>query len=189
MSDHPAASEPTDLPGKRLQRLLVVIIGILVVSLVILQFTKTSAIAKVEKRLDVRERELVDHARSALEQQTAELLQLSATPLAWAIRSEMMAGDLRNVDAYMLKLVKEKHIKRIALVGRTGTIVAATNLKLKGQSGAAAFPGLVLVGSEARVLSEDEHLRVVVPVMDFEAQIGTLILDYGRASIATKLPR
>lgn len=173
----------------RLYYLLGGIIGVLVVCLVILQFTKTSAIMNAEKRFDARERELVGQSRTALTQQTIELLQLGATPLAWAIRSELMAGDLRDIDAYMLTLIKEKYIKRITLVDRTGNIVAATNLKLKGQTGAAAFPGVVLEGSEARVISEKDHIRVIVPVMDFDVQIGTLVLDYASASIGDKLPR
>lgn len=140
-------------------------------------------------RLEGEVRDVKAQARTAMVAQSGELLQLSATPMAWAIRAELLSNDIGDIDAYMVKLVAEKYVKRIVFVDATGTIVSSTNVKLKGQPAAAALPGLQLTATTPRVEQAGSDLRMVVPVMDFERQIGTLVLDYASASIDAKLPK
>lgn len=120
--------------------------------------------------------------------QAGELLQLTAIPLAWAIRAGVVAGDLRDIDTYMDKLVQEKYVKRIVFVDGAGTIVSSTNTKLKDQPAATVLPGVDMKATTPRVDRAGDDLRIVVPVMSYERQVGTLVLDYsvGR-SIETKL--
>ncbi|HUH04405.1 MAG TPA: hypothetical protein VML75_20560 [Kofleriaceae bacterium] len=130
-----------------------------------------------------------EEARAGMMEQSGELLRLSATPMAWAIRAELLANDMTDIDAYMDKLITEKYVKRIVLVDASGTITASTNVKLKGQPAASALSGVNLEVSEPFITKDGSDLRVIVPIMDFESQIGTLVLDYSRLSLETKLPK
>ncbi len=141
-------------------------------------------------RLDDEIATTKQHAREAMVAQSGELLRLTATPLAWAIRGEVLSNQTSNIDAYMDKLVHEKYVKRIVFVDATGTIVASTNAKLKHQPAATALPGIDLAATEPRVDESGDDLRIVVPVMSFERQIGTLVLDYAtRKAIDAKLAK
>lgn len=127
-------------------------------------------------------------ARDAMRVQAGELLQLTAIPLAWAIRAGVVADDVRDIDMYMDKLVQEKYVKRIVFVDASGKIVSSTNTKLKGQSAATALPGIDMMATTPRVDRTGDDLRIVVPVMSYERQVGTLVLDYSTSSsIETKL--
>ncbi len=127
-------------------------------------------------------------ARNAMVAQSGELLQLTAIPLAWAIRGEVLSGGTQNIDAYMEKLVHAKYVKRIVFVDAAGKIVSSTNSKLKGQPAATALPGVDMAATNPRIDESGGDLRVVVPVMSFERQVGTLVLDYSsRRAIDAKL--
>lgn len=127
-------------------------------------------------------------ARDAMTVQAGELLQLTAIPLAWAIRAGVMSNDLRDIDMYMDKLVQEKYVKRIVFVDASGKIVSSTNTKLKEQDAATALPGIDLAATTPRVDQTGDDLRIVVPVMSYERQVGTLVLDYSTSrSIEKKL--
>jgi hypothetical protein len=128
-------------------------------------------------------------ARAAMVEQSSELLRLTATPMALAIRAELLANDIGDIDAYMNKLITEKFVKRIVLVDAAGTVVSSTNIKLKDQAAAAALPGVDLTMTEPHTTTAGADLRIVVPVMDFERLIGSLVLDYSSQSIDAKLPR
>ncbi len=127
-------------------------------------------------------------AREAMTVQAGELLQLTAIPLAWAIRSGVVANDMRDVDVYMDKLVQERFVKRIVFVAEDGVIQASTNTKLKGQPAATALPGVDLAVTKPKVESVGEETRIIVPVMSYERQVGALVLEYSTSrSIDSKL--
>lgn len=129
-------------------------------------------------------------AHDAMIGQAGELLQLTAIPLAWAIRAGVVTKDIGDIDTYMDKLVQEKYVKRIVFVDETGTIVASTNTKLKDQPAATALPAVDLRASSPRTERIGEDLRIIVPVMSYERQVGTLLLDYSTSrSIDSKLAR
>ncbi|MEO6777274.1 MAG: hypothetical protein ABI437_29765 [Kofleriaceae bacterium] len=150
----------------------------------VLQLWKMVAVHGLENDLTEQRATLISGARVALETQTADLLRLSATPLGWAVRSAMLTNASADIDAYMAKLIHAKYVKQVALVDATGKIIAATNLKLKGQQAAAAFPKTSVDTTEPRVEHVDDVTRVVVPVMDFTRRIGTLIYDYSDDAIS-----
>jgi hypothetical protein len=127
-------------------------------------------------------------AHDAMTMQAGELLQLTAIPLAWAIRAGVVANDVRDIDMYMDKLVQEKYVKRIVFVDAEGVIVSSTNTKLEDQPAATALPGIDMKATTPRVDRAGDDLRIVVPVMSYERQVGTLVLDYSTSrSIETKL--
>ncbi|MEO9185164.1 MAG: hypothetical protein ABI467_16825 [Kofleriaceae bacterium] len=165
------------------RRFHLVVIAVLIVVAVALQAWKMVVVHGLEDDLVAQRTALLAQSRHALETQTTDLLRLSATPLGWAIRSAMLTNASADIDAYMAKLIQSKYVKRVALVDPTGKVIAATDLKLKGQLVGVAFPGTSIDTTEPRVEHLDDVTRVVVPVMDFTRQIGTLIYDYSDESI------
>lgn len=189
--DADARSDLGPTGGGRIVRLLLepsrfhlVLIVVLLGTVLGLAVWRSVSVHRLEEELGASKAQ----ARGALYAQAGELLELSAIPLAWAIRAGVLSNDLSDIDAYMDKLVKEKFVKRIVFVDATGTIVSSTNTKLKDQPAAAALPGIDLAATTPRVDRTGEDLRIVVPVMSYERKVGTLLLDYSTSrSIETKL--
>lgn len=159
------------------------VIALLVVLVVAAAVWKVLAVHELEQELAEQRVSLISKSRVALQTQTTDLLRLSTTPLGWAVRSAMLANASSDIDAYMAELIRAKYVKRVALVDLSGTVIAATNLKLTGQPASAAFPGTIIDTSEPRITHIDDVTRAVVPVMDVTRRIGTLIYDYSDDSI------
>lgn len=151
-----------------------VLIAVLLVTTLGFAMWRSISIYRLEGKIATNKQQ----TRDAMVAQSGELLQLTAIPLAWAIRGEVLTNNTSNIDAYMDKLVQQKYVKRIVFVDGAGRIVASTNVKLKDQPAATALPGVDIVATRPRVDRSGAELQIVVPVMSFERQIGTLVLDY-----------
>ncbi|MEZ4369092.1 MAG: hypothetical protein R2939_22835 [Kofleriaceae bacterium] len=177
----PRASSPTPeqrgrvarylLSAPRLHLAVIVLLALGVVTMVVWRMVSVGALER-----EVTQREA--RAQASLQAQAGELLMLSATPLAWVVRTELMADDLGDIDAYLAKLVDEPGVERIVVVGDDDLIVASTDLKLEGASAATALDDVELAVPAPVVEQVGDELRLVVPVMAFDRQIATLVLDY-----------
>jgi hypothetical protein len=125
---------------------------------------------------------LLQSARKALTDQTSSLLRLSALPLAWAIRGALLQDDFATADAYVQRMVQEKHVTGVALVTADGKVRLAGSRKLEGHLAAEAFPGVALNDAEPVVVTSPNALRAVVPIMGIDRRLGTLIFSYAAPS-------
>jgi hypothetical protein len=173
---------------RRSPRLHLGAIVVLAILVIVVQLSKVVAVRGLEDDLSRQRAALIEQARAALDAQTVDLLRLSATPLGWAVHAAMLDNSVGDIDIYMGRLIQSKYVRRIALVDPAGVVTASTNLKVKGQPAGAAFPGTDLDTTEPRIDHVDDVIRVVVPVMDFTRRIGTLVFDYSKASITSRLP-
>lgn len=161
-----------------------VLIGLLLALAIALAIWRAISIDRLEDELAATRK----HDREVMFVQSGDLLRLTAIPLAWAIRSAAMSNATGDIDAYMQQLVQEQFVKRIVFVDTSGKVVSSTNMKLKDQPAASVLPGIDLAATAPRVEHAGDDLRIIVPVMSFERQIGTLVLDYSFArSIDAKL--
>lgn len=129
-----------------------------------------------------------EHAtrEASLQQQAAELLRkadrrylsLLAKPYVWAIRTEMMKGNLEAVNLYAIEMIKEKNFQTITVADEKGMVVSSTNKKLEGKLYAEA--NAALLNSDSTVVNQvdSNSLTVISPVMGFDKRIGTLIFNY-----------
>lgn len=175
----------TRLLGAR--RLHLVMIALLAVALAIVTVWAVVQRSFEEQRRERVRASTVEQAHRALEVQASELLLLSAQPLAWAFRAEMIAGNQRDIEAYLTKLARHPGLRQVVVFDADGTVSAATNMKLAGEKLAAVAPGAATDGAEPRVIDAGADLRVVVPIMGFDRQIGTVLLDYSKAAIRDKM--
>ncbi len=160
------------------------VIVVLALGLTVSVVSRFLTVGNLEGRLIAQKRSLLTKANENLHTQTADLLRLSAAPLGWAIRSAMLTNAMGDVDAYLVKLVENKYVKRVALVDLNDNIVAATNAKIKNQLASTVFLNTKMDVSELQLMPVEGTTRVIVPIMDFTKRIGTLIYEYSDESIS-----
>lgn len=118
-------------------------------------------------------------ASQQLLQNNHEMLRLLAIPMVWSIRSEMLRGNLEQVNIFTKDLVKEKNFQFIHLVDPGGKIILSTDKKLEGQMAIGMFdPALVQTDSIKIVNTNNEMLTLAVPVMGYDKQLALLIIKY-----------
>jgi hypothetical protein len=139
---------------------------------------KTVAVRRLEARLSAERSASTSAQHQALTTQARDLLRLTARPLAWAVRAEMLRNNLGQVDDYFREFVRERGVAALILVDKDGRIALATNRKLETQSAEAFVAKSLLDSSDVAVEEAGTTLRLVVPIMGFDRRLGTLVVDY-----------
>lgn len=126
-------------------------------------------------------------ARQALDARVEDLLRLSAVPLAWAIRADLIVGNLQRIEGYMNEFSRESLVSGVVLADAKGKIVLATDKAVEKQKFDAVYP-LEYLGIESPTMRRDERggYRLIVPIMGLSARAGTLVVVY--TSIAVDGP-
>ncbi len=133
----------------------------------------------------VREEALEDNrilmgeaAKHVLHSHEEHLLLLSK-PFAWAIKAELLHGNLKQIRSYMNQMVQKTNIHHIALADKDGKIIVSTNKREEGRS-------FLIIGKRAYLSSTQTSLenvgnkKLVVsgPVMGPDGRLGTLMISY-----------
>jgi hypothetical protein len=164
------------------------IIAILILAIVVLYVSNYLTERGADERMQAMQGEWSAMTNQALVDQAHEMLRLSAVPLSWAIRSEMMRDNLAQIDDYMQRFVKEPNINRIALVV-DDRIQVATDKKLEEQEAGQVFPMEALDVDSAAVVDDGSgEIFLAVPVVGFDERLGTLIVVYSREAIDSRFP-
>ncbi|HTO39274.1 MAG TPA: hypothetical protein VL021_12685 [Brumimicrobium sp.] len=134
-------------------------------------FGKKNTISKYEEKIT----NLTEVHESEIKELKAEHIRQLSTTLALAVRSEMIADNLSQVDQYFVQTVKMFNIERILLVNQTdGKVILSTNRKDEDS----VFKGEALVKTgEAVKKSFDGHTYAATPIMGLNTQLGVLILQ------------
>jgi hypothetical protein len=143
-------------------------IGFLVVVIISMYVWKITAVKTVEKQ-----------AQQVISENTREFLRLTATPLGWAVRKEMLTGNYGQINEYLVQFVKEPGIKQIMVVKSDGIIAVSTDKKLEGTAFSSLYPKEILDYDKTTV-SDGElgNIQVIVPIMGFDKKLGLLLLIY-----------
>jgi Tfp pilus assembly protein PilZ len=123
-----------------------------------------------------------------LETNQQDLLKIMAKPLVWDIRSEMLRGNMEQVNLLITDLVKEKNFRYIHLIAANGNVILSTNKELEGkQIGNEIIAHLVLVESPSIVELADKIIVVAAPVMGIDRRLATLVIGYKTEEIKIKI--
>jgi hypothetical protein len=136
----------------------------------------------LERRFAAERDQLSTAQRQALDLQARDLLRLAARPLAWAVRAELLQGNLGQVDDYFREFVRERGVTAVLLVGPDGKILLATNRKLETQAAEAFVSKTLLQAPDATLEETGGLVRLAVPVMGFDRRLGLLVIDYDPAA-------
>ena len=159
--------------------------GIITVLLLVVGGTyawKEWVVRGLERRLAAERNQISTTQRQALDVQARDLLRLAARPLAWAVRAELLRGNVGQVDDYFREFVRERGVNSLLLVGPDGKILLATNRKLETQAADASVSKSLLEAPDVTLEEAGGLLRLGVPVMGFDRRLGLLVIDYDPAA-------
>ena len=112
-------------------------------------------------------------------------LSMLGIPTAWAIRREMMANNMDQIDQYISDLVKQKGFVQIVVAKADGKIAVASDRKFLGSEFGSLYPASYLTTEKITVEDKGQGKWIlVIPVMGLSARIGTVVIDY-QAPLAT----
>ena len=157
------------------------IITILVALLLIagIWIWKSIETSNIRKNAETEKEELKQEAKGLIVQTHEQHLKLLAKPFVWAVRSEMMQGNMSQVNLYMIEMVKEKNFQRIALVNDKGIIVSSTNKKDEGKPFSTIGNNADLGNNNTNMQTlQDSVINMTSPVMGFNNRLGTLFVRY-----------
>jgi hypothetical protein len=158
---------------------ILVAAGVIILLFAALWIWKAIEISNLKKENEKKETLLKQKANELLLQSDYKYLKLLAKPYVWAIRTEMMKGNIEAVNLYANDMVKEKSFQTITVVDDKGMVISSTNKKLEGKSYASVGNAAYLSNDSTLVNKVgDAALEVSSPVMGFNKRIGTLIFNY-----------
>lgn len=157
----------------------IIIIGVALVLILGVWIWKTIQINQINKIAERDQQTLSETASRQIVQSSEEHLKLLAKPIVWSMRSEMMQGNLSQINLYINDLVKEKNFQRIAIANEKGIVISSTDKKDEGQS-------FSVLASEDALSSDDTHVENIAdsvlvmtsPIMGFNNRLGTLYINY-----------
>jgi len=137
---------------------------------------------------NMKRKAVVEAATTQLQETNKNLLMLFCKPLVWNVRSEMLRGNMEQVNLLISDLVKEKHFQYIQLVKQDGIVFLSTNKKMEGQPIENENLKNALSSDSTVVIQEEGNLILLVsPVMGYDKKLATLVVSYLPESFTTDI--
>lgn len=159
--------------GKAL-KVVVIVALVLIAGLWIWKAIQVSQVRKEAERENERVKET---AVNMITEARAGNLELMTKPLVWAVRTEMLRGNMDQVNLYLQEMVKENNFQRIQVADASGVVVASTDKKTEGQP-LAGLNGVMAADSTVVNKTGDSTWLVSSPIMGLNNRLGTLVIEY-----------
>lgn len=160
-------------------RLLIVVAAIGIAIIGWLVVSKDSAVKQAQETVVAQRTEWAKQAEARQADFVKQSLAQFGVPLAWAIRREMMAGNLDQVDQYVTDLVKLKGVEGVAVAQADGSVAVASDRRNVGTAFGNLYPERYLTAAQiSAVETAPGQWLLVVPVMGLNARLGTVAIDY-----------
>jgi len=174
------------------QKLLFAVLAALVLAVAGMYVWKVSAVKGVQEKIAQLEAEnatarnqLAERANQLYMAQTKQALSQFSVPFAWAVRREMMANNLDQVDQYFTDLVKLPGFKSAVLSGPDGKVLVSSDRKNLAVAFDSIYPADYLQASDIKVeQGSSGSLVAVVPIMGLNQHLGTVVLEYTPAQFS-----
>jgi len=123
--------------------------------------------------------EIIKTATIQLEEKNQEMMMLIARPMVWSIRSEMLRGNLEQVDMFTTDMVRMRNFQFIYLIEPDGNTLISTDKRIEGQQFEEKFQQDVLKVESTVVFPEEDNLLIMAaPVMGYDRRLATLVVAY-----------
>jgi len=157
----------------------IAIIGWLYVSNGIAVRQAQDAVTEAQESVAAQRAEWDRQAEARQAAMVKQSLSQFGVPLAWAIRREMMGGNLDQVDQYVTDLVKLDGFEGVTVAKADGSIVVASDRRHLGAAFGSLYAERYLTAEQitAEETAPGQWL-LVVPVMGLNARLGTVAIDY-----------
>jgi hypothetical protein len=131
-----------------------------------------------------QQNEIIKTATIQLEEKNQEMLKLLSRPLVWGIRSEMLRGNLEQVNMFTADMVRQPNFQYILLIEPNGNIIISTDKRMEGQQFEERYRQEILRVESTVVFPEDDDLLIMAaPVMGFDSRLATLVVAYQAENI------
>jgi hypothetical protein len=136
-------------------------------------------LAQAEAQNSQARSQLVEQARQLDARSSEQALSRFSIPFAWAVRREVMAANLDQVDQYFAELVQMKVFKSAVLADPNGKILVASDRKQLAAAFSSLYPAQYLQASAIKVESAGNGaLRAIIPIMGLNQHLATVVLEY-----------
>ncbi len=113
------------------------------------------------------------------EARAEEALRLFSIPFAWAIRRELIVGNLNQVDQYFGQLVQIRGFKSAVLAKPDGKVTVASDRKKLVETFAGLYPGANLDSNEITLEKVGNGIfRAFIPILGLNKSLGMVVLEY-----------
>lgn len=158
---------------------ILIIILVAVVLLAALWIWKNIQINNEQKEAERKKQLLQEQASALITNSHKEHLKLLAKPYVWAVRSELLKGNINQVNLYANEMVKEKNVRSIVVANDKGVIISSTNKKNEGQQFSSVGKPNYLTSDTTIVENINDSIMVMSsPVMGFNNRLGTMMITY-----------
>lgn len=169
----------SEIHAAKNRKTMLILIGIALLLLLILWIWKAMEIKRLKKDFATSKIELHEKASKEIVSNNETHLKLLAKPMVWALRTEMMQGNLNQVNLYLNDLVKEKNFQSIAIANQEGIIISSTNKKDEEMPFTSISKEEYLASNETNIENEGDSLLIMTsPIMGFNNRLGTLYIKY-----------
>ena len=157
----------------------IAIIGWLYVSKGIAVRQAQDAVTQAQESVAAQRAEWDKQAEARQAAMVKQSLSQFGVPLAWAIRREMMGGNLAQAHQYVTDLVKLDGFEGVTVAKADGSIVVASDRRHLGAAFGSLYAERYLTAEQitAEETAPGQWL-LVVPVMGLNARLGTVAIDY-----------
>ena len=163
---------------------LLIIGGIIVLLFVIVFVWKSMQIKSLKTDHAEQKKQMNAQFANRYAEQSAAYLKNLAKPYVWALRTEMMQGNINQLNQYNNDMVKQKNFQLVMVADTKGVIISSTDKKYEGKN-LSALQMENYLGTDSTVVAKtaDSLLVMASPIMSFNSKLGTLLIRY-----APKLP-
>ena len=159
-----------------------------VVVVIIIFCWKQIAVGQVEsnmtKQLASDRITMADEARAYADQQYAQEEQRFGQVLSWAVRSELIRGNLDQVSQYLNEVVKMKDTEMVVLFNNDGELLLATDKRLEDPETVDIYSDDILKQRDIKLISNvDDRKLLIIPVMGLNDRLGTIVVSYEQPTL------
>lgn len=138
--------------------------------------SKDLALNKMTQALDTERALLHQQAEQTVRRNAGQQLELMMKTFVWAVRSEMIRGNIEQTGQYFNQLVQDELVQEVILVNPEGVILLSSKQEEEGQKLKADYAPLLNEINEVTVLNSAEKEVIAAPVMSIDSRIGTLVV-------------
>lgn len=162
-------------PNKNL--LITIIVAVILLSGIVIW--KAVAIGNVKKAAEKDRQTLKEQAIANILQSHEHHLKVLAKAYVWAVRTEMMQGNINQVNLFADDMIKEKNFQGIAIANDKGIIISSTNKKDEGQPFSTIGKEDALTSNKTNIDNTGDSILIMTsPIMGFNNRLGTLFIKY-----------
>ena len=167
------------------QSTIIAIAGL--VLLAVVWIWKSVETRNIKNHNSEKEKEMSEYTKNQIRQSHEMHLKQLAKALVWAVRTELLDNDIRQVKHYINDMVQEKNFQKITITNGKGIVIISTNKKEEGNEFVSTGDPVYLIANNTMVNNVNDSLMVLSsPIMGLNNRLGTLVITYAFQPLAFK---